>query len=376
MAADKRKRNILIIDNTSRSRNLLKDSLRDHFMCFDVDTGEKGLKVVTEAGTRLSAVLINLVMSRVSAVTLLQEMNKQKLIPGLPVIVMLPAKAEEEEKQCYGLGAVDIIHKPYDPTSVVRHIRSAIDLAERLKKDSTGADPVSVLSRIIMQQSRDIERQKDNNNHIVDAICTIVELRHLESGFHMQRIREFTRILASLIMNNYPEYGITPDQIDIIVQAAAWHDIGKIVIPDAIIMKPGKLTADEFDVMKSHTTRGAEILGNMLDKNDTRLFSICSDVARHHHEKYDGGGYPDRLSGDTISMPAQICGLADIYDALNSDRAYKSAVPPDRAFEMIVSGETGAFNPKLLNCFKMGRAELEGYAVRTRQEEKAQQEAG
>ena len=371
---DSRKRNILIIDNTSRSRNLLKDSLRDHFMCFDVDTGEKGLKVVTEVGNRLAAVLINLVMSRVNAEAILTEMNKLKLIPGLPVIVMLPGKATEEEKKCYQLGAMDIIHKPYDPTSVVRHIRSAIELQDRLRKDSTGADPVSVLSRMIMEQSRDIERQRDNNNHIVDAICSIVEFRHLESGFHMQRIREFTRILASLIMNNYPEYGITPARIDIIVQAAAWHDIGKIVIPDAIILKPGKLTADEFDVMKSHTTRGAEILEMMLDKNDTELFSICSDVARHHHEKFDGGGYPDKLSGDTISIASQICGLADIYDALNSDRSYKSAVSPDRAFEMITSGETGAFNPKLLNCFRIGRAEMEGYAIRTRQEEKAQQE--
>ncbi|MCR4764486.1 MAG: HD domain-containing protein [Lachnospiraceae bacterium] len=371
---DKRKRNILIIDNTGKSRNLLKDSLRDHFMCFDVDTGEKGLRVVTEVGNRLSAVLINLVMSRVNAEMILTEMNKQKLIPGLPVIVMLPAKAAEEENRVYGLGAMDVIHKPYDPTSVVRHIRSAIDMEERLRKDSTGADPVSVLSRMIMQQSRDIERQRDNNNHIIDAICSIVEFRHLESGFHMQRIREFTRILASLVMNNYPEYGISPGKIDIIVQAAAWHDIGKLVIPDAIILKPGKLTADEFDVMKSHTTRGAGILETMLDKNDTELFSICSDVARHHHEKFDGGGYPDKLVGDTISMPAQICGLADIFDALNSDRSYKAAVSPDRAFEMIVSGETGAFNPKLLNCFKMGRAELEGYATTTRQQEKAQQE--
>ena len=372
---DKRKRNILIVDNTGRSRNLLKDSLRDHFMCFDVDTGEKGLKVITEAGSRLSAVLINLVMSKISAETILQEMSRLKLIPGLPVIVMLPAKATEEENKCYQLGAMDIIHKPYDPTSVVRHIRSAIELQDRLKKDSTGADPVVVLSRLIMQQSRDVEHQKDNNNHIVDAICSIVEFRHLESGFHMQRIREFTRILASLVMNNYPEYGITPEQIDIIVQAAAWHDIGKLVIPDAIILKPGKLTADEFDVMKSHTTRGAEILESMLDREDRQFFDICSDVARHHHEKFDGGGYPDKLSGDAISMPAQICGIADIYDALNSDRSYKAAVSPERAFEMIVGGETGAFNPKLINCFQMGRAELEGYAIRTRQEEKAQQEA-
>ncbi|MCR5177463.1 MAG: HD domain-containing protein [Lachnospiraceae bacterium] len=369
-----RKGNILIIDNTSRSRNLLKDSLRDHFNCFDVDSGEKGLKVVKEVGNRLSAVLINLVMSRVSAATILTEMNNLKLIPGLPVIVLIPAKTADEETRFYQLGAVDVIHKPYDPTSVVRHIKRAISMQERLKKDSTGADPVTVLSRMILEQSRSMEKLRDNNNHIVDAICTIVELRHLESGFHMQRIREFTRILASLVLNNYPEYKITPDKIDIIVQAAAWHDIGKIVIPDSIILKPGKLTSDEFDVMKSHTTRGAEILETMLDREDTELFSICSDVARHHHEKFDGGGYPDKLVGDTISMPAQICGLADIYDALNSDRSYKSAVAPDRAFEMIIGGETGAFNPKLLNCFKMGRAELEGYAIRTRQEEKAQQD--
>ncbi len=371
---DNRVRNILIIDNTSRSRNLLKDSLHDHFMCFDVDAGEKGLKIVKEIGNKFSAVLINLVMSRVSATTILKEMNDIKLVPGLPVIVLIPAKAADEEKLCYQLGAVDVIHKPYDPSSVLRHIKRAIAMQERLKKDSTGADPVTVLSRMILEQSRGIEKLRDRNNHIVDAICSMVELRHLESGFHMQRIREFTRILASLVMNNYPEYKITPDKIDIIVQAAAWHDIGKLVIPDSIILKPGKLTPDEFDVMKSHTTRGVEILEAVLDKEDMELFSICSDVARHHHEKFDGGGYPDKLVGDTISMPAQICGLADIYDALNSDRAYKSAVPPDRAFEMIVSGETGAFNPKLLNCFKMGRADLEGYAIRTRQEEKAQQD--
>ena len=170
-------------------------------------------------------------------------------------------------------------------------------------------------------------------------------------------------------MRNYPEFGLTPHRIEVITNASAMHDVGKITVPDAILLKPGRLTPDEFDIMKSHTTRGCEIVRMLADLQDEEYIEVSYDICRHHHEKYDGKGYPDGLKGEEISIAAQLTSLADVYDALVSDRVYKSAYSMSKAYEMIKNGESGIFSTKMLACFDIARPEMEAVVERTKAEE-------
>ena len=209
---------------------------------------------------------------------------------------------------------------------------------------------------LLKQQS---DRLKRMNEVLIESLSNIVEFRNLESEQHIKRIREFTRCLGTSVMNLYPEYELTPEKLETIGWAASLHDIGKIVIPDNIILKAGKLTADEYEVIKSHTTRGAEIISRVIHIDDEEFNSYALDIARHHHEKFDGNGYPDGLKGEDISIAAQIVSLVDVYDALTSKRVYKSAYDPYKAYHMIVNGQSGVFSPKLLKAFAEVRADFE-----------------
>ncbi|MCR5100258.1 MAG: HD domain-containing protein [Butyrivibrio sp.] len=206
----------------------------------------------------------------------------------------------------------------------------------------------------------------ENFNIILETICNIIEFRGVESRFHQNRIQGFTNYLACTIMEYYPEYGLTPDRIELLTYATVFHDIGKIAIPDSILLKAGRLTDREFDVMKSHTTHGCTILEQIRPFTGEEFFSCAYDICRHHHERYDGRGYPDCLSGEDISIEAQIASLADVYDALVSDRVYKAAYSTDKAFDMIINGECGTFSEKILTCFKECRHEMEELADGTK----------
>ena len=203
-------------------------------------------------------------------------------------------------------------------------------------------------------------------------IATIVEFRSNESSYHLKRIKGFVRILALTAMNNYPELGLNPHLIDVITMASAMHDIGKISVPDNILLKPGRLSSEEFEVMKSHTTRGSEIIERIKDLQDKENYEICLDIVRHHHERYDGGGYPDGLKGEENSVAAQITAIADVYDALVSDRVYKQAYPLDKAYEMIKNGECGVFSPKIMACFEFARPDMEKLVIQTKAAEEAE----
>ena len=191
---------------------------------------------------------------------------------------------------------------------------------------------------------------------------TIVEYRNLESGEHVQRVKQYTRILAEAFSRQYPEYGLTDKQIETIVAASALHDLGKIAIPDNILLKPGKLTAEEYAYMKSHTIRGCEILDEMKVEWNPEAKKASYEIIRHHHERYDGKGYPDGLKGEEIPISAQLVSLADVYDALVNERCYKDAFSPEEAFYMIVRGECGIFSPKLMEIFRMVRERFEELA--------------
>lgn len=193
---------------------------------------------------------------------------------------------------------------------------------------------------------------------MIDALSSVVEFRSVETGDHIKRIKYFTRIIAKYMAKYFPKYGLTQTHIDQIARAAALHDIGKIGIPDAILLKPGRLTPEEFEIMKTHTTIGCGILESFKNTYTDEFYQYCYDICRYHHERWDGNGYPDRLVGDEIPISAQIVSIADVYDALVSDRVYKSAYSNSIAYEMILNGECGQFAPDVIECFELAREDF------------------
>lgn len=225
-----------------------------------------------------------------------------------------------------------------------------------------------------MQKQNSVLRQQTKKlNHVneilIDSLSNIVEFRNMESKQHIKRIREYSLCLGKSVMKLYPEYELTPEKLIQIGWASSLHDIGKIAIPDSIILKPAKLTKDEFELIKSHTTKGAEIIQHRVRLNDRAIFDYAYDIARHHHEKYDGNGYPDGLKGDEISIAAQIVSLVDVYDALTSKRVYKIAYESDKAYQMILNGHSGVFSPKLLKAFTEVKPRFESLLDMYRDEE-------
>ncbi|TYQ18010.1 UNVERIFIED_CONTAM: Response regulator containing a CheY-like receiver domain and an HD-GYP domain [Acetivibrio alkalicellulosi] len=201
------------------------------------------------------------------------------------------------------------------------------------------------------------------NNRFIEVLSSVVESRDVESGNHIQRIKNITRVLLTAIMQNYPEYGLNEEKIEIMASASTMHDIGKIAIPDKILLKPGRLTAEEFEIMKEHTVRGCNIINCASAIQDEEYYKYCYDICRHHHERYDGKGYPDGLMGDGISIQAQAVSVADVYDALISKRCYKDAYEEQKVFNMILNGECGVFNPKLMNSLEKVRMKLKSFYI-------------
>lgn len=235
------------------------------------------------------------------------------------------------------------------------------------KCDVNYIESVDCTSEDIIITIKDIDdivkiRKKDEirntNNQLIEVLSSVVESRDLESGNHINRMKNVTKLILHKVMNKFPEYGLTENSIEIMSAASAMHDIGKVAIPDNILLKPGKLTTEEFEVMKEHTLRGCDIINAASAIQDKEYYQYCYDICRHHHERYDGKGYPDGLFGENISLIAQVVSVADVYDALVSKRCYKDAFEQDKAVSMILSGECGTFNPKLMDVLNEVKSEL------------------
>ena len=238
------------------------------------------------------------------------------------------------------------MHKPFEPNVITRRANNIIELYQNKRN----------MERRLKEQEETIRQQvkklKEGNEFMIDALSTVVEFRNVETGDHVKRIKYFTRILLKYLAKYFPQYGLTQEDIDQIARASALHDIGKIGIADAILLKPGRLTSEEFEIMKTHTTIGCGILESCKRSYADDFYQYCYDICRYHHERWDGNGYPDHLVGDQIPISAQIVSIADVYDALVSDRVYKTAYSNAIAYEMILNGECGQFSPDVIKCFE------------------------
>lgn len=351
---------LLIVDDVEINRELLDEMLKNEYETILASNGSEALQILEREHDRIAAVLLDLIMPEVDGFQVLEQIQSKPWRDNIAVIIISNEDQGRIQKRCFDLGVMDFIHRPFDDSLVMRRVDNIVSLYQYKEgleqKINQQTETLKKQFRLLQVQAEHLKQSKEN---VIDILGTVVEYRNLESGEHIQRVKGYTRILGEKLMQSYPELGLTKEMLEVIVSASALHDIGKIAIPDAILLKPGQLTNDEFEYMKSHTTRGCEIISNIKNTWDEEYGKVSYEICRYHHERYDGRGYPDGLKGDEIPISAQIVSIADVYDALVNERVYKSAFSKEKAFQMIVTGECGVFSPKLLDCFWNARREFE-----------------
>lgn len=355
---------ILIVDDTRLNREFLKGILADEYEVVEAQNGKEALMILKKQYQEIVLVMLDLVMSDVDGFAVLEVMRRQKWLEVTPVIVMSGQNSGEAERKSLAMGASDFLRKPLDNYLVRRRVKNIADLySYRRSLEKRVAKQTEALRKQYGILQLQAERIRESNARIIDILGSVVEYRNLGNGDHIRRVKDFTRILGNELAKDYPEYGLTPEQVEMIISASALHDIGKIAIPDSILLKPGLLTEDEEHYLRSHASRGAEIVQQIRGVWSREYGRICYDICRHHHERYDGRGYPDGLKGDETPIAAQIVAIADAYDQLCSERMSKRATTPEEAFHMVLSGESGVFSPKLLECFRKVKEELIAVAL-------------
>ena len=329
---------ILIVDDCDMNREILREILSSDYSIVEACGGEEALSMIHQFGTGISLVLLDIVMPGMDGFEVLSYMNQDHTIEDIPVIMISSEDSEAFIRRAYEMGASDYVSRPFDAKVVYRRVTNNIKLYAKQRR----------LIRMVTEQIR--EREK-NVSMLVGVLSQIVEFRNGESGLHVKHIRRFTECILDCLIEKDPDLHLGTKERENIPLASALHDIGKIAVDDKILNKPGRLTPEEFEAMKLHTVYGAKMLEELQPYYDEPLLKTATDIAHWHHERWDGRGYPDGLVGDAIPLSAQIVSLADVYDALTSERCYKKAYSHDKAVEMILNGECGVFNPKLVECF-------------------------
>ena len=334
------KQKILIADDSEMNRELLAAILEEEYDIIQANDGVQAVDCFQRHAEEISLLLLDIVMPHMDGFEVLSYMNKEHWIDAIPVVIISSENSPIYIKRGYDLGATDFIEKPFDANMVLRRSANAILLGAKQRRMT------SIVSNQIY------EREK-SSKLMINILSHIVEFRNGESGLHVLHIQTITEmLLRQLVQKENNRYALSKEQIRMITTASALHDIGKISIPDEILNKPGRLTAEEFAVIKGHSMAGANMLSELpLDQKEEPLVKTAYEICRWHHERYDGGGYPDGLKGEEIPVSAQVVALADVYDALTSERCYKDAYSHEKAIEMILAGQCGAFNPLMLECF-------------------------
>ena len=343
---------LLLIGDANSDRAGLREIFQASYDLLEAENVAQALMLLDQNSSCIAAVLADLPLSPGSDITMLVSRCRQNEQEEIPLILFItPTGTGEREELAFTLGAVEVVPRPYTPSVVLRRVQTIVELF--LHKCH--------LEKMVEEQSQTI---RNTNQVMLDALSAIIEHRSTESGNHVLRIRRFTEILLEEVASSCPEYKLTSESIGIITSASTLHDIGKISIPDSILNKPDRLTPEEYDVIRTHTTVGSQLVENLSGMGDAEYLRYAYNIALYHHERWDGGGYPKGLRGDETPICAQVVGIADAFDALTSQRVYKPALPYDQAINMIVNGECGVFSPKLLECFKRVRTQLVNLAHR------------
>lgn len=343
---ERQKDKILIVDDVELNRAILCELFAGDYEILEADNGKTAVDLMEQYHEEIAIVLMDIVMPIMDGLEALEIMNGKGLTEKTPIFLITAESSNDAISKGFRLGVVDVVLKPFNPDNICQRVNNIIELYRYRYK----------LEKLVQEQMTKIEKQNEQlrnfNVAMIDTLSTIVEFRDCESGQHVQRIRQLTKIMLKELGRQNAEYKMSDKTIEDISMAAALHDIGKIAIPDYILNKPGRLTAEEFAIMKEHTLYGCEILESIDSlKQNKEQYRYHYNICRWHHEKWDGSGYPDGLIGKEIPIYAQIVSLADCYDALTSVRCYKGAFTHEESVQMIEKGECGAFSPDLLQCF-------------------------
>ena len=331
---------ILIADDVEVNRVVLDLMFSMDYEIVLAANGREAIRQIN-GDQELALVLLDIMMPAIDGFGVLDYMEAHNLLEKIPVILITGEDPEACDERAYSYKIADVIHKPFKAEIVERRARNIIELYQSKLRM---AKRLKAQQEEIWVQERKIQ---EHSEFMIDALGTVVEFRGSESGEHIKRIKYFTRVLLKYLQKDFPKYGLTQEQINSIVRASSLHDIGKIGISDAILLKPGELTEEEFEIVKTHTTIGCEIMEAFCRKRD-EFYQYCYDICRYHHERWDGGGYPDGLAGDQIPLCAQVVAVADVYDALVSERIHKEAFANSVAYDMILNVE----------CFKSAKEDF------------------
>ncbi len=344
-ASEKLKQQILIVDDSEINREILKEILKEDYRILEAANEEECLEQLERSGTGISLVLLDIVMPEMDGFEVLAAMNQNHWIEDIPVIMISSEDSDSYIRRAYEMGVSDYISRPFDAKIVYQRVLNMIKLYAKQR-------------RLIHLVTRQIYEKERNNRMMIGILSQIVEFRNGESGLHVIHINLITQLLLEQLVKKTGKYQLSWEDRLLIATASALHDIGKIGIDEKILNKPGKLTKEEFEIMKTHTLIGAQMLDNLDMYRNEKLLKLAHEICRWHHERYDGKGYPDGLVGEEIPISAQVVSLADVYDALVSERVYKKAFSHEKALEMIQNGECGTFNPLLLQCMTEAQDKL------------------
>lgn len=342
---------ILIADDQEINREILKVIFEEQYEIIEAEDGVQAIELLEVHQEEMVLVFLDLLMPGKSGLDVLAYMTDKGYMDVIPVIMITGEATTDTDVKAYEYGVSDIIYKPFAPKVVMRRTMNLIELFQHR------IDIEHKLEKRTKQLRESKEKLERTNEFLVNALSSVVEFRSLESGEHIHRVKYLTKIMLKYIRNYYPRYQLTNEQMGLIVNASALHDLGKVAIPDSILLKPGRLTAEEFAEMKKHTVYGCELL-EQFKLEESEFYQYCYDICRYHHERHDGKGYPDRLAGDEIPIWAQVVSIVDVFDALVNKRVYKEPYAVDEAIRMINEGECGTFSPVMLDCFRLARYEL------------------
>ncbi len=341
-AYGKNKNCIMICDDDVINREVLKNIFSAHYTFEEAETGVEGLKLIEKTQDKLCAIILDIQMPEMSGVELLDVLNKRGITDRIPTFLITAYGEESIVEEAYNKGVMDVVSKPVTPQIIQRRIETVVELFSARERLSAKIDSQD------KKLSENAEVIDELHRGMIEALATAIEFRDVESGQHVNRIYSMTK---HILTHTKFGFGLSDEEIENIARGSIMHDVGKIAISDIILNKPGKLTQEEFEIMKLHTVKGADLLMKILDMHKHESYKYAWDIARHHHERWDGRGYPDKLKGDEISIAAQVVSIVDVYDALVSERVYKKSFEHSVAVEMIKNGECGMFNPMLVDCF-------------------------
>ena len=346
---------ILIVDDAETNRLLLRNMLEAHYEIVEACDGHEAVNLISRYGLGLSIILLDMIMPEMDGYQVLDYMNHYGYIDEIPVICITSDLEPGKEEKAFDLGVSDFIPKPFNVAVVQKRIQNTIDLYNRTHnlQNLVEEQTAEICAQTALLQEQAIQNHR-NDTALIEGLSTLVEFRDYETNQHLSKMKHLTNVLYSHIMMRDPELQIQADEVETVTDASILHDIGKIAIPDQILLKPGKLTAEEFEIMKGHARAGARILEKFSEFSDTSFMQHAREICLHHHERIDGNGYPDGLKGDEIPLYVQVVSLADVYDALVSPRVYKPACSHEQAIQMILNNECGAFSDSmkeaLINC--------------------------